>query len=214
MDRLISLQAAIDALIKADYEFTGILSEPRARRFEQTINALPSAQPEPDWTEIMVICDNCGHAVHAKRENCKVSAQPDRPDHGYMWICPECGLMVHGDFEKCVRCGWCRQPETVARDIANILENEQDMRVILKNAEDETVVTHCDVKENAELIAQIMDCDVDGEAFLTRCRDCKYSDWYKTIDGLSFCYCMKHGSHGNGENDFCSRAERRTDGSD
>lgn len=39
-------QAAIDALIKADYEFTGILSEPRARRFEQIINALPSAQPE------------------------------------------------------------------------------------------------------------------------------------------------------------------------
>jgi len=38
-------QAAIDALIKADYEFTGILSEPRARMFEQTINALPSAQP-------------------------------------------------------------------------------------------------------------------------------------------------------------------------
>lgn len=42
----ISRQAAIDALIKADYEFTGILSEPRARRFEQTINALPSAQPD------------------------------------------------------------------------------------------------------------------------------------------------------------------------
>ena len=42
----VSRQAVIDALIKADYEFTGILSEPRARRFEQTINALPSAQPE------------------------------------------------------------------------------------------------------------------------------------------------------------------------
>ena len=45
-DDMISRQAAIDALIKADYEFTGILSEPRARRFEKTINALPSAQPE------------------------------------------------------------------------------------------------------------------------------------------------------------------------
>ena len=43
---LIERQAAIDAIIKADYEFTGILSEPRARRFEQTINALPSAQPK------------------------------------------------------------------------------------------------------------------------------------------------------------------------
>ncbi len=44
-DDCISRQAAIDAVIKADYEFTGILSEPRARMFEQTINALPSAQP-------------------------------------------------------------------------------------------------------------------------------------------------------------------------
>ena len=32
---------------------------------------------EKDWYEIMVICDNCGHAIHAKRENCKVSAQPE-----------------------------------------------------------------------------------------------------------------------------------------
>lgn len=46
MKDLIERQTAIDALIKADYEFTGILSEPRARRFEQTINALPSAQPD------------------------------------------------------------------------------------------------------------------------------------------------------------------------
>lgn len=22
---------------------------------------------EPDWTEMMVICDNCGHAIHVKR---------------------------------------------------------------------------------------------------------------------------------------------------
>ena len=35
-------------------------------------------EPESDWNEIMVICDNCGHAIHAKRENCKVSAHPER----------------------------------------------------------------------------------------------------------------------------------------
>ena len=33
------------------------------------IHALPSAQPEPDWTEIMVVCDNCGHIIHVKRVN-------------------------------------------------------------------------------------------------------------------------------------------------
>lgn len=48
----VSRQAAIDALIKADYEFTGILSEPRARMFERTINGLPPAQSEPKWIPV------------------------------------------------------------------------------------------------------------------------------------------------------------------
>lgn len=63
---IISRHAAIDALIKADYEFTGILSEPRARRFEQTINALPSAQPED--------CDTCKHGYFgdSQCDNCRV----------------------------------------------------------------------------------------------------------------------------------------------
>ena len=30
---------------------------------------------EQDWNEIMIICDNCGHFVHAKREKCKVSKE-------------------------------------------------------------------------------------------------------------------------------------------
>lgn len=54
------------------------------------IKYLPSAQSEPDWNEIIVICDNCGHTVHAKRENCKVSTQPERKkgkwiDKGWSW---------------------------------------------------------------------------------------------------------------------------------
>ena len=54
-DDAISRQSAIDALIKADYEFTGILSEPRARMFEKTINALPPVQPE------IIRCKDCKH---------------------------------------------------------------------------------------------------------------------------------------------------------
>lgn len=26
---------------------------------------------EPDWTELMAICDNCGHAIHIKRTDAK-----------------------------------------------------------------------------------------------------------------------------------------------
>lgn len=58
----ISRQTAIDALIKADYEFTGILSEPRARMFEQTINALPLVQPD------IVRCKDCKFYALMNRE--------------------------------------------------------------------------------------------------------------------------------------------------
>lgn len=78
MDDLISRKAAIDEIEErkfANRTVIPVVSE--LNRLEGYVMRLPSAQPEPDWNEIMVICDNCGHAVHAKRENCKVSAQPE-----------------------------------------------------------------------------------------------------------------------------------------
>ena len=62
MSDLISRQAAIDAFWELDIELrpsaidaiTGMLQE------------LPSAQPE--WEELLVICDNCGHAIRVKRQ--------------------------------------------------------------------------------------------------------------------------------------------------
>ena len=35
-------------------------------------------------------------------------------------------------------------------------------------------VCHCEVKENAELIAQILDFDVNGEVYQPNCENCKY----------------------------------------
>ena len=31
---------------------------------------------EPDWEEILVICDNCGHAIHVKRTDVKPTIEP------------------------------------------------------------------------------------------------------------------------------------------
>lgn len=52
-----------------------VCAERWVSRMSRAIDDEPTI--EQDWNEIMVICDNCGHAVHAKRENCKVSAQPE-----------------------------------------------------------------------------------------------------------------------------------------
>ena len=47
---------------------------------------------------------------------------------------------------------------------------------------------------------------------IIRCKDCKWSDWYTACDGNRYCYCMETGNGGRTENDYCSYAERRTDG--
>ena len=33
---------------------------------------------EPDWAELMVICDNCGHAIHIKRADAKPTIEPEQ----------------------------------------------------------------------------------------------------------------------------------------
>lgn len=61
MDDLISRQAAIDALV----EWHGC--EPNdIDAFKEIVEALPSVQP--DWNEMIVICDCCGHAIQVKRQ--------------------------------------------------------------------------------------------------------------------------------------------------
>lgn len=43
---------------------------------------------------------------------------------------------------------------------------------------------------------------------IVRCKDCKWSDWYETLNGEHRCYCMEHGSSGHTEDDYCSYGER------
>lgn len=43
---------------------------------------------------------------------------------------------------------------------------------------------------------------------LIRCKACRFSDWYMTGSGETFCYCMEHGTSGHAENDYCSYGEK------
>ena len=64
----VSRQAAIDIL--DDYQVMVENGEEKPYAWARLrMSELPSAQPEPDWTEIMVVCDNCGHIIHVKRVN-------------------------------------------------------------------------------------------------------------------------------------------------
>jgi hypothetical protein len=47
-----------------------------------------------------------------------------------------------------------------------------EYNTIARNSDD--TVCHCEVKENAELIAQILDFDVNGEIYQPNCENCKY----------------------------------------
>ena len=68
----------------------------------------------------------------------------------------------------------------IARDIATILENEQDMRVILQNAESIPVV---------------------------RCKDCRYCTEYYDRDGYPYWECAEWDG-GTDADGFCHYGER------
>lgn len=86
MNDTISRQAAIDALWKALYDYEDrtekqfmesdeldigdwiqhrIFVQNMSDIDRQTILNLPSVQP--DWDEMLITCDCCGHAIHVKR---------------------------------------------------------------------------------------------------------------------------------------------------
>ena len=69
MTDLISRQAAIDAVMNTEPFVVDINGEQYVgQKTSDTISALqclPSAQPE--WEELLVICDVCGHAIRVKR---------------------------------------------------------------------------------------------------------------------------------------------------
>ena len=81
-----------------------------------------------------------------------------------------------------------------------------------------TLMPTKDFKEWAKRIretnpnAVVIPCDaevVSADAVeVVRCKDCKWSDWYKTLDGEHRCYCMVHGSSGHTDDDYCSYGER------
>ena len=64
----------VDALKKNIIHALGIESEAyllfgAEKKIWQLIENAPTI--EPDWNEMLVICDNCGHAIHVKREDAK-----------------------------------------------------------------------------------------------------------------------------------------------
>ena len=69
-DDLISRQAAIKAICEDGTWLerqgcTDISMAERKQRDVDILSDLPSAGP--DWNEMVVICDCCGHAIHVKR---------------------------------------------------------------------------------------------------------------------------------------------------
>lgn len=67
----ISRHVAIDALVKAIredpyYDSNEAINGLGVCDVRVILNDLPSAQP--DWNEMIVICDCCGHTIHVKRQ--------------------------------------------------------------------------------------------------------------------------------------------------
>ena len=67
MHDLISRQAVLNYIDNMPSELTadGRRMIRKVLLMEYIQNSLPSAQP--DWNELLVICDNCGHAISVKK---------------------------------------------------------------------------------------------------------------------------------------------------
>lgn len=134
MDDLISRQAAIDALDvlcqEHRYKIPG-KSETYSEyneawqdaldRAEGLIFNLPSAQPT-NIQDILEYLDTVLHPIVS-------------PEH---WD-------IYSELYDMISVLPSAQPENIARDIATIIENEKDMRVVLKNAQPQQLKAPCDV---------------------------------------------------------------------
>ena len=127
------------------------------------------------------------------------------------------------------------EPSQAARDIATILENEKDMRVIKKNAESESCVDtisrkaaidalfelyeyqrDIDPTEAADLVRQgiyLAEKKIEqlpsAQPELIRCKDCKYmTEHYNTDGNVPYWTCSEWDS-GTDYDGFCHYAERK-----
>lgn len=189
MSDLIDRQDAIDALIKADYEFTGILSEPRARRFEQTINALPSALPEltePTYKQVCLYCEKrCLSLIDNGLLKKYESAQPE-----------PCG-------------------DVVSRNAIVQKLNEMDRYVSaeLRLCDTDKKFPQNEVFIVDDVYEEIVEHLPSAQPEIIHCGECRYKDDRIDEDGIPFLKCLHGRSYGGTRiNDFCSWAERRTDG--
>lgn len=93
-------------MIDADALIEKLDAEPEGGYYSpHDVISLMMTQPtiELDWTELMVICDNCGHAIHVKRTDAKPIIEPERKTG------TPCDLCRHnppssGDGKPCSYC--------------------------------------------------------------------------------------------------------------
>ena len=66
MSDSISRKAAIDAMCELMRHWFGCNPKDEIKEIKRELDKLPAAQP--DWNEMIVICDCCGHAIHVQRQ--------------------------------------------------------------------------------------------------------------------------------------------------
>lgn len=177
---IISRQAAIDVVEESrrlNHHQDGkeaCAHEYEHRHFLKILRDLPPARPDNQVN----LCDSCKHTY----PDCQSGKDDVIFGNG----------IGNDNICACAKYVPSTQPEPsqIARDIATIIENEQDMRVILKNAQNDII--HCE------------DC-----RFRHKSPDWKHLQSF----GSSIWYCGKAAETVNLD-DYCSSAERRTDEND
>ena len=85
--------------------------------------------------------------------------------------------------------------------------NNMENDLISRQAAIDAVSAVCQDNRAISFITAIKEVP-SAQPEIVRCKDCKWGDWYTSVDGKRYCYCMETGASGRTADDFCSYAER------
>jgi len=88
--------------------------------------------------------------------------------------------------------------------MGKLIDQQVAIDVMLKESNTNGAYGYMDTKSIVDLLNDLLSAQPD----IIRCKDCKWSDWYNSVDGNIYCYCMETGEAGRTADDYCSYAEK------
>lgn len=103
----------------------------------------------------LITCENCKYCVEIEKTYCTQYEHTVKPNE------------------------WCSRAEKSKHSRTGDIEAKEYTYTSASDIGKNDIVCHCEIKENAELIAQILDFDVNGEIYQPVCSNADTGEYYE-----------------------------------